>query len=297
MNQNIKYYFIGGILIILIYIRNLLFGYRTPRTFSIEKYDQAVDYDFKVVDNWIAHLNYYSKEFGSLKDKVVLELGVGQDLGTGLILLAMGVKKYIALDVNELNKSTPMKFYEVFFNKLKEKYPDCDINYLKEQLDKCYKGEDGRLIYVVDKDFKISKITNKFDVVFSQAAFEHFTNVGKTFEELSQVVRVGGVLTTEIDLKTHTRWIRDRDPLNIYRYNNFFWNIFKYKGSPNRVRPFEYKSLLEKNGWYSIEIKPLTTLDNACLEKIKPSLNKKFRNLDPSELKMLNIMVMAKKNK
>jgi SAM-dependent methyltransferase len=293
--KNTQYYFIGRAFRILNCIRHRLFGSRTPRDFSISQFDRAVDYDFQVVENWIKYLCKYSKESNPLKDRVVLELGVGPDLGIGLILLATGIKKYVALDVQNLAKSTPKKYYEKLFIKLKEKYPNCSMVFLKEQLDKCYKGKNDRINYIVDKDFKITRIRENIDIVFSQAAFEHFTDVERTLAELSSIVRNGGLLVTEIDLKTHTRWIKDRDPLNIYRYNDLFWNLFTFKDSPNRIRAFEYKELLEKNGWFNIEIVPLTVLDNEYMEKVKPSLNKYFRKMDSSEMKMLNIMLMATK--
>lgn len=293
--KNRNYYFIGGICVILNYIRHKLFGYRTPRTFSIDQIDRAIDYDFKVVENWGSFLNDYAKETGLLKGKKVLELGVGPDLGTGFILLAKGVKKYTALDVHELAKTAPINFYKKLFNRLKEMHPDCDVEYLKEQLNKCYKKEDCSVRYIVDRNFEISKIKDKFDIVFSQAAFEHFINVERIISELSSVVNDGGILITEIDLKTHTRWLRNKDPLNIYRYNTFFWDIFSFKGSLNRIRALEYKDILKKNGWFGIKIEPLTVLADEYLEKVKPSLNEKFRQLDSSEMKMLSIMLMAKK--
>lgn len=293
--ENIQYYFIGAVLIILNYVRHSLFGYKTPRTFLINEIDRSINYDFKVVDEWNEYLCSYSREISPLKNKVILELGPGPDLGIGLILLALGVKKYIALDVNELAKSVPFEFYGKLFERLKDRYPDCDIEYLKEQLGKCYKREDAAISYIVDKNFEVSKITDKVDIIFSQAAFEHFTNGKKTFWEISSVVNQGGYLITVIDLKTHTGWIRDRDPLNIYRYSDFFWNLFKFKGSPNRIRAFEYKNMLEKNEWLDIKIEPLTILEEGYLKKVKLSLNTKFRNMDSSEMKMLTIMLMARK--
>ncbi len=293
--RNIPYHLVGKILIMINFIRYSLLGYRTPRTFSLDQINRSIHYDLKVVENWIKHLADYSKTDTLLKDKVILELGVGPDLGIGAILVTLGVKKYVAFDVHALAKSTPYEFYGRLFDTVKEKYPECDVDYLKDQFMKCQKGEDAKIQYIVDKNFEISRIKDKFDIVFSQAAFEHFTHMEKTVEELSSVVKSGGVLVTEIDLKTHTGWIRDRDPLNVYRHSDSFWNLFKFQGSVNRVRTFTYKELLEKNGWFDIEIKPLTILEDGYIEKVMPSLNKKFRNLDSSEMKLLSVMVMARK--
>ena len=33
-------------------------------------------------------------------------------------------------------------------------------------------------------------------------------------------------------LKTHSRWIRNRDPNNIYRYPDWLYRLFQFRGSP-----------------------------------------------------------------
>ncbi|GJQ50606.1 MAG: hypothetical protein HKUEN01_29920 [Candidatus Kuenenia stuttgartiensis] len=293
--KNIRYHLIGAVFIILNYLRHSFFGYKTPRTFSINEIERSIDYDFKAVDSWIEYLRFYSNDEKSLTNKVILELGPGPDFGVGLILLALGAKKYIALDVNKLAFSSTVEFYDKLFERLKERYTNCNIEHLKETLSKCHKREYTEINYIVDKGFAISKIKEKVDVIFSQAAFEHFTDVERTLMELSNVVNRGGVLVTLIDLKTHTSWIRDRDPLNIYRYRDWFWNTFKFKGSPNRIRAVEYKDMLEKKGWVDVKIEPVIVVEEEYLKRVKPRLNKKFRNMDSSEMKILGVMLMARK--
>lgn len=292
--KNKRYYFIGVIYIVLNYIYRNIFGYSNPRNFPVKQIERTIDYDFKVVENLKNHLSNYIKEADPLRDKVVLELGPGPDLGVGLILLVLGVKKYIALDAYELAKYTPSKYYEKLFDRLKEKYLNCNLDYLKEQLDKSYKGE-GRISYVVDRDFRVKKIKDKIDVVFSNAAFEHFEDVGKTIREIGDIAKKGCILVSRIDLTTHTRLIRNRDPLNIYRYSDLFWNAFKFKGSHNRIRTTQYKPLLEANNWFDIEIKPVRVLEKEYVEKVKPSLNKKYKDFDDSEMQILGFALMDKK--
>ena len=113
--------------------------------------ERSIDYDFEVVENWIKYLKDYLGENYSLKDKVILELGPGPSLGTGLILLAMGIRRYIALDVNELAKGVSPKFYKALLARIKDKYPNSDIGYLTQQLEGCYKGEASAMSYIVDK--------------------------------------------------------------------------------------------------------------------------------------------------
>ncbi|MBI5056292.1 MAG: methyltransferase domain-containing protein [Nitrospirae bacterium] len=294
---NNKIYYLTGLIIVLLnYIKQGIIGYRKPRSFSINEVERAIEYDINVVDGWLKYLGRYSdEEINPLENKTILELGPGADLGIGLILLMMGAKKYIALDVYPLARSTPVKFYEELSRKLANIRPETDTVFFNEELDKFYKKKSERVIYIVDDKFQISKIKDGIDIVFSQAAFEYFPDMEKTVKELSSVVNSGGVLISEIDLRTHTSAIRDKDPLNIYRYDDFLWNLFKPKSPLNRVRAFEYKLLLEKYGWTKVETLPLDVLEEKYVEKIKPHLSKRFRMMDSSEMKMLSVMLTAQK--
>lgn len=157
------------------------------------------------------------------------------------------------------------------------------------------KGENDRLNYIVKDDFDLSVFqAETIDIVFSQAAFEHFYDVEKTIAQLSKIVRQGTILITEIDLRTHTRWIRDLDPLNIYRYNDVIYDLLSFSGSPNRLRPYEYQNILEKHGWTKIRIIPLTVIEKHYLKKINDHLTKRFRE-PVNQMDYLTIMLCATK--
>lgn len=104
-----------------------------------------------------------------------------------------------------------------------------------------------------------------------------------------------GCLIAEIDLKTHKGLIRDIDPLNIYRYSDWYYNTFKFRGSPNRLRSFGYGELILKNHWSDAKVEQERTLNTEYVEKIKPSFNKKVRNIATIEMSFLSVMVLAKR--
>jgi hypothetical protein len=84
--RNMQYHLIGAAFIIINYIRYSLFGYKSPRIFSINQFDRVIDHDFRVVEEWMEYLYKYTKEKEPLQNKVILELGPGPDLGIALIL-------------------------------------------------------------------------------------------------------------------------------------------------------------------------------------------------------------------
>ena len=277
--------------------RHYIRGYRNPRPFPIADIKRATEYDFSVVNQWLQVLEDYTRDKANLTGKTILELGPGADLGIGLILLARGAKKYNAIDVNNLVDCVPERFYDEFFDYLRlsgEINKDI-IKDLHTQLKLTQAGKNDRLNYICRKDFDITIFEkDAIDLVFSQAAFEHFDNIGMTFSQLGKVVKSGGILVSEIDLNTHTRWLCNVDPLNIYRYRESIYNFFRFRGSPNRHRPFEFKQIFEKYGWDDIRIVPLTKVDNNYLSKVKNYLAPRFRH-ESNQIEYLTIMICARK--
>lgn len=291
--RNLFHHYAGIGFLALIKAKSALYGYRTPRTFGIEDFKRAVDYDANVVERWLFWLKSYTGR-NDISGKTVLELGPGADLGVGLILLAKGADKYNSLDVNNLVESVPDALYNELFTRI-EKGGHKNTGELKKQLDLTRSGKNDRLNYIVTRDFDVTVFgKNTVDIVFSQAAFEHFPDMDRTVTQLSTVVKKGAVLIAEIDLKTHTRWIRDADPLNIYRYGDFIYNLFSCPGSPNRLRPVDYRRMFERNGWVKVRTTPVIKLEDGYVSKVGPSLSKRFRGAE-SEIQHLSVILSATK--
>lgn len=245
--------------------------------------------------------SYLGKDY-DLTNKNVLELGPGADLGVGLYLLYRGANAYNSIDVNNLVATVPSTFYEKLFERLNElklnATDDMDslLEGLRQQLEKTRKGKNDRLNYVCRNDFSLREFNKgSIDLVVSQAAFEHFDDVESTFRQLSDIVRPGAHLVAEIDLKTHTRWIRDRDPLNIYRYGRFY-DFIQFRGAPNRLRPYQYKKYLEDCGWENVKIRPRIQLRKEYVNAIITGMNEKYRD-EMNQMEYLSIIVCATKNR
>lgn len=299
MTKTIKnwFFYISGIgFLILSNIKYHIRGY-TPKPFTIKEAQRCIDYDFQVVDNWVKHLHSYDGETENavLENKRILELGPGSDLGAGLYLLSKNAKEYNAVDIYNLVDSVPDEFYELFFSNLQNK--KVDTAPLVDQLKKTRQGNSDKLNFFLDEDFDIKRALGdrKIDVVFSNAAFEHFHDIKKTIKDVSEVSESGAKFIIDVDLKTHSRWIRDYDPLNIYRYPKWLYDLLSVPATPNRARPYEYKEALEKNGWQDIEILGYLTVDDDKYSLTKNHLNKKFMN-EKNQMKYLSILVFATKS-
>lgn len=295
MHLRNSFFFTAGIgFLALAKAKNLLQGYSSPKPFGISETAKCIEYDIRVVEQWINHLKKYTNNTCSLEGKNVLELGPGSDLGIGIYLLAKGCLQYNACDVNDLMKSTPDSFYEQLFIELKSMNIKADLDDLKEQLSKAKIDIYSKLNYLVLSNFDIVSAFGEctVDLVFSQAAFEHFDDIKSTISQLSTVCKPGAILVAEVDLKTHSRWIRDKDPNNIYRYPKWVYSAFGFRGIPNRIRPFQYKEALEISGWTDIAIMPLRQLDNynSCYSGMSKVFSDK-----KNQMEYLSIMLCARK--
>ena len=91
-----------------------------------------------------------------------------------------GAPQYNALDVHNLMKLTPFQFYEQFFKYMEEEFQvgQEEVECFRRQVDRTLSGQNDRLNYVCDRNFDISLFGKAtVDLVFSQAAFEHFDDV------------------------------------------------------------------------------------------------------------------------
>jgi SAM-dependent methyltransferase len=284
------YHVTGLILLFAVKCKHVIRGYKTPKPIAM-KDEECIRYDIHIADAWLDALARYTDR-GRLSGADVLELGPGSDLGTGLYLISKGARTYCAIDAIDLAGSVPREFYEKLIDRIAGSSGTCQGTTTTQSLSEAMWGPKRKVDYVVNSHFDVlgSLDGRSFDIIVSNAAFEHFNNIEQALAEISAVARKGAILVCCIDLMTHTRWIRQRDPNNIYRYPDWLYGLAKFTGIPNRVRPHQYKFVLEKNGWKDVVVIPdlrLYGFDARHLAK---------RFLDPvNEMEFLTITICATK--
>ncbi len=292
---NIFFYFAGIFFLGLSKVKNIILGYTSPKPIVDEK--KCIDYSFSVVDGWMSFASGHFDGF-SIKDKVILELGPGSDLGTGVVLLGRGARKYYAFDVNNLEESISLNHYMKILRRLSEdEGVDEDLvadlaKDIEEQRGSGWERE-GLLNYIVKNEVDFDELDrNSIDIVFSQATLEHFQDVEAMLLRLKDVCNDGCVFIAEIDLAAHSRWIRDVDPLNIYRYSDIIYGLLAHGGSPNRVRPSQYMEAMEKAGWRDIRVIPLTRAPHPYFDDVSGYMLNRFQD---AQLDHLSIILVARR--
>lgn len=295
--RNCVYWFLGSLALLFNKLRYRIRGYRNPRTFPSTEYARAIAYDIGVVDAWMKRLSVYLGQTYDLSGKTVLELGPGADLGVGMYFLAQGVARYCAADVNPLAAKVPKAFYDRLVENLIERKTITaeQASILLAEPEATHTGRFGRLDYRCLADFDLLAFgRDSVDLIVSQAAFEHFSNFPETARQMAALARRGGLLVTEIDLNTHTRWLRDNDPHSIYRFPEWFYRLCRFPGIPNRLRPRDYVLAMEQAGWTDIVVTPITVVSDDYLRQVQSHLAAPFRT-PAAEMSCVHVILCARR--
>ncbi len=293
---NLLYKALGLAFLVLGKAKHHAAGYGRARSFSSSDFERCIDYDVRVVDEWLDALEKYTCETqAQIVGRSVLELGPGADFGVPLYLLSKGVENYCAVDAYPLALEAPSELHDAMLERIGRIGTVVPISALRKALT----GGQGdsqdatpMLRYVVKEDFDIAAACDpsSIDFVFSQAAFEHFDDVEAVIRQVGQVARSGARLIAGIDLQTHARWLRERDPLNIYRFSERTYKLLGFRSMPNRVPCSEYRRLLEKHGWKDVQIRNTVLAEDSYFERVRDSLEAPFRK---DETRLLWFVVCA----
>jgi SAM-dependent methyltransferase len=225
------------------------------------------------------------------KNKVILEIGPGDSISTGIIAWSMGAKKSILIDnanyaikdikkykklIRILNNSGYKKAKKLEeCNNFNELLQTADIVYLNKGLDSLRELE-----------------SNSIDFCFSQAVLEHiFLKDFKDYiSELYRVLKPSGLCSHEVDFKDHLG-----KSLNSLRFSTVIWesNLFKRSGFyTNRLRCYQLKNIFQISGFDILKIQ-LTKWKKIPIKR--RWLFKDFKNMGEVELLTKEMYILCKK--
>lgn len=237
--------------------KNRLHGYTTPNRVATSDVEGKVAYLLDI----FASLRRFLPPHVDLRGRDVLELSPGASRGNGVLFLALGARSYHAIDVFDLAGGE----HPAFYDRLLDAFPEGRETDRERARTIARTPSAPEFGYAVGRDFDIRRLAGgrSFDLIVSCAAFEHYDDPAQAIAGLTQVARPGCGTVHIIDLQTHSRWIRERDPNNIYRYPEPIYRLFRFPGQPNRQRPTDYVRSFEAEGWSDVRFVPSRTIDPA----------------------------------
>ncbi len=235
-------------------------------------------------------------------DKDIVEVGPGYDYGSGAVLISLGATSYKAIDRFSLSCGD-RKYYEALLETLRMDMimKGLDTARLSEVISGIIeKGSlySNSVFSVVHSSIEdVSLETNGIaDTIVSQAVLEHVQDINKSFGSMYRILRNNGVMCHEIDFQTHTQILRERDPLNIFRYSKSQWKTqLAFPGCPNRFRPDDFVCAAQLAGFRDISLVPIRSLPDVLAREVKPYLAQPFRSESMSTLPILSAVLLARK--
>jgi SAM-dependent methyltransferase len=186
---------------------------------------------------WLRHLHYLISNglFNHPEDiKRIAEIGPGDSLGIGISALYTGAKEYYAFDIlkhSNLEKNLKInhEISQFFLNRAEipnthrqrftaPSLPNYDFpqslmsfsNFFflerKNEIENSLKGQtkcDTKIEYIVPWVKNDRKDIEQLDLIFSQAVMEHVNDIEFAYSEMYKWLRPGGVISHQIDFKTH----------------------------------------------------------------------------------------------
>ena len=280
----IPWYIKFGIKIILSCIPNKEVFFRS---FGVYKLGDMMNpkYSLQVFTSHLKNSNF------DPKDSIILEIGPGDSISTGIIAWSMGAKKSYLIDNGNYATKDILKYKKLIQILRSSGYKKA------KKLEECNNFSEllkmSNTIYLNKGLNSLRKLeSNSIDFCFSQAVLEHiFYNEFSSFiSELYRVQKLGGLSSHQVDLKDHLG-----ESLNSLQFPTVIWESSLIKRSgfyTNRLRRYQLKKIFQISGFYILEIK----LNKWKQIPIKRRwLFKYFKNIDEEELLIKEMYILCKK--
>ena len=234
--------------------------------------DKTTDYDLEIYHSGSELLKKYEID---ITNKVLMDIGCGNNCAHAFEFLASGVKKVILCE-------TLAKDY-LSEPKIRKRLPSNKKDYFEKF------SKNLRIIDDSIEDIK-SMPDSSVDIIISTSLLEHVYDLEKAFNEMKRVLKKDGQMFHSIDLRDH--FFFDY-PLHFLRYSPWWWKNFYTKPGTftNRHRLPYYLDLIKKNGF---EILYKYT-EYTKQETKKIGLHETFRKYSPEENRVVQFKFIAQR--
>jgi hypothetical protein len=214
---------------------------------SADKIARDVDYAIQISEGYLYQIGCQGQR---CPNRIILELGPGQNLG-GMMLLACHGAQPIVADrfLAPWNDEYHPKFYTALRARLQAANPGLDVT----PFDKLLRagGYDPAVITCLPQAGESLEgiASGSIDIALSNAVLEHLVDPPKVFSELARVTRMGGIGMHQVDFRDHRDFSRPLEYLLLdpERFVQMFADCHGECGV--QWRPHEYNSLFVAAGF------------------------------------------------
>jgi predicted SAM-dependent methyltransferase len=195
----------------------------------------------------------------------------------------LGARKVILID----------KYPRIIKSGKQREYFKNEITYIKQKYNKnpCFITND--LVDVCFLEYiprELTELTiNNVDLIYSNNVLEHIKNVELNIKSMSRILKPGGYLYHNIDLRDHYNLNK---PFLFYKYEDQIWQKYLTREGvsyTNRLRYDDFIRMFKENGFEVIHYQ--TTKQECDMS----NLSSKYRSKDIDSLQTTGLSILLKK--
>lgn len=254
--------------------------------------DNLIDYKIRhthyVFENIKEILRKYEKNY-DFKNKIILEIGPGDNLLLATIFILNGAEKVYLIDRfrqiydNSFNYFLT-NLYLRTYDSVNKKLSKVDFELIKKKIE-YYSNEPIEYFNIMQK--------NSIDFIFSNAVLEHIFDLNLAIRKIWNLLREDCFCFNYIDLRDHFH-IRDKCYLDFLKFSKLFYKLI---GLENRVRYPEYIEIFNRYNFEIIEVNQHKIGPSTKINQIIKRIHKDFKKFSPSDLSIADFNILLKKKK
>ncbi|RKY21768.1 MAG: hypothetical protein DRQ55_03225 [Planctomycetota bacterium] len=253
---------------------------------SPEAIERDVDYALQIADFYLEKLPQGRRHLFNVN---VLELGPGFSLGTAVVLACHGAKVSVAdRYLSPYDKDYHDPFLRALAQRLKDERPELDPEPILRLL------EAGEFVpeVVLGLHLGIEDLEELsdgcYDVVVSNAVFEHVEDVPRAWEILARITRAGGLGVHQVDFRDHRDFSHPLEYMTLPQ--DEFHQLFKdvHGECGNRWRPDAMSLVVQEAGFEVVEFDANMQAGEAYLDDITQRLAPEFAQMSRETLRNIS---------
>jgi SAM-dependent methyltransferase len=245
---------------------------------------ESLNYTFSSVK---MHINFLPNNLEYLTNKVVLEIGPGQDLGIVLSLLALGAKEAFVIErfLSVWDDSFHPFYYAQLKELLMEEFPTANFtpfdNLLKTK-NHCFSCIN--VIQLPLEDISEAEIpSNLIDITISNAVLEHLYDHRKAISNLGRISAKGSKGYHQVDMRDHRDFSR---PLEYLTFDKPI-TVKDHENSGSTPRLTDYINFFESAG-FKVNTDTDIYVNDDYLKEVLPRIRPEFLSLGEEALRPLS---------
>ena len=267
------------------------------------------------------YLTYSGVSQEVLRDKRILEIGPGDNVGVALKFLVAGAKQVVCLD--KFYSKRDWKQQHKIYQTLREQYQNEERKIFDEvmRLESGIEINPNHLVYIhgtgIEEAEEVLEPAS-FDCIISRAVMEHLRDPDLALSVMDRLLLPGGLIIHKIDLRDHEMFSAyGHHPLTFLTISPAVYRLMTYDaGEPNRKLVPCYRRKLAELGYETKifvthiiseegELLPhketivrgvdYTDTTLAVLNSIRPRLQAEFRTMSDEDLVVSGIFLVGRK--